>query len=553
MNNAIAVRAIASVLFFVLIFPAWAQTEGATDLLHSRLEALRDQPDPRVDDVPIASVALLPDLYASRDFQLAWIRPEQTAELIAAIRNSEAEGLDPTDYHLEELESRLTQIPIDNSAPSPQRVDLDILLTDSLIRLAYHYFYGKVDARELDDNWNFDRPLDQKNAIAALEKMLAATSLASALNQLLPEHVAYQNLKKALERYRQIQAAGGWQPVPQGPTLRSGDTDVRVVALRQRLVAEAFLSPASNQGELFDAEVEEAVKQFQDHHFLTADGVVGRGTLATLNVPIEARIDQLRVNLERGRWVLHDLESRFVIVDIAGFEAWYYNDNERVWASRVQVGKPYRATPVFRDQITYLDFNPTWTVPPTIMAKDILPKVKRDVSYLSKRNIKVLDRNGTVIDPHTLDWSKYSGRNFPYILRQDPGPNNALGRIKFMFPNPHFVYLHDTPSKSLFNRMGRAFSSGCIRVENPVELAELLLNDPERWNREQIRREFETAKTRSVRLKEPVPVLLFYWTARPDDNGHVRFKQDIYGRDTAVLQALNDEFKVHSRHARAAK
>jgi murein L,D-transpeptidase YcbB/YkuD len=328
---------------------------------------------------------------------------------------------------------------------------------------------------------------------------------------------------------------------------------VRVVALRQRLAAEGFLSPASNQGELFDAEVEAAVKQFQDHHYLTADGVVGRGTLAALNVPIESRIDQLRVNLERGRWVLHDLESRFIIVDIAGFEAFYYNNDEDVWTTRVQVGKPYRATPVFRDQITYLDFNPTWTIPPTILAKDILPKVKRDVSYLSERNIKVLDRNGTVIDPHTLDWSKYSGRNFPYILRQDPGPNNALGRVKFMFPNPHFVYLHDTPSKSLFNRTGRAFSSGCIRVEKPVELAEILLNDPKRWNQEKIRREFETAKTRSVRLKEPVPILLFYWTARPDDNGHVRFKQDIYGRDTAVLRALNDDFKVHSRHARATK
>lgn len=552
MNKGTTVRGIISITLFLLISSTGAQTADSTDLLQSSLEELSTQPDPRVDNVRIATAAILPNFYASRDFQLAWSRPEQTTGLIAAIRSGEAEGLDPTDYHLKELEKRLNLISIDNIEPSPERVALDILLTDSLIRLAYHFYYGKVDLREVDTNWNFSRPLDQEEAIGALNDILAADSLANELSQLLPDHFAYINLKKALKRYRQIQANGGWQSVPQGPTLKNGDTNVRVEALRQRLAAEGYLSPTSTQGEHFDTELLDAVKQFQLHHYLTADGAVGAGTLAALNVPINSRIEQIRVNLERGRWVLHDVESRFVIVDIAGFEAFYFNNNEMVWTTRVQVGKPYRATPVFIDQITYLDFNPTWTVPPTIVAKDILPAAKRDVSYLTSRNIKVLDRNGKAVDPYSLDWSKYSGKYFPYTLRQDPGPRNALGRIKFMFPNPHFVYLHDTPSKSLFGRTERAFSSGCIRVENPVKLAELLLDDSDNWNQEKIRQVFDTTKTRRVRLKEPVPVLLFYWTARPQENGHVSFKQDIYGRDKAVQRALNADprFSSHKNKAK---
>jgi murein L,D-transpeptidase YcbB/YkuD len=195
----------------------------------------------------------------------------------------------------------------------------------------------------------------------------------------------------------------------------------------------------------------------------------------------------------------------------------------------------------------YIVFNPTWTVPPGILRKDILPKVKRDPSYLLKRNINVVDQNGKVINQASIDWSQYTGGNFPYQLRQEPGPDNALGRIKFIFPNSHFVFLHDTPSKSLFDKTERAFSSGCIRVDNPVKLAELLLNDPTNWSQDKIMEAIDSMQTRTVFLPEPLPVLILYWTVAFDEEGRIYFKKDLYGRDEAVLAGLKGEFKFRKR------
>jgi murein L,D-transpeptidase YcbB/YkuD len=295
----------------------------------------------------------------------------------------------------------------------------------------------------------------------------------------------------------------------------------------------------------FDAALEQALARFQKRHFLDADGVVGEETTAALNVPVDARIEQLRVNLERARWVLHDLPSDYVLVDIAGFELTLVRSGDVVWRTRVQVGRPYRKTPVFKDEIRYLDFNPTWTIPPGILRRDTLPAVQRDPSYLPERNIRVIDAKGAEIDPHTLDWSRYSGRSLPYRLVQDPGPNNALGRVKFMFPNPHLVFLHDTPSRSLFDRSERAFSSGCIRVERPFELAELLLDDQAKWNASAIRRVVDSRKTRTVFLPERVTVILLYWTVNFWEDGSAGFKRDLYGRDAAVLAGLAKDFQLH--------
>jgi murein L,D-transpeptidase YcbB/YkuD len=274
---------------------------------------------------------------------------------------------------------------------------------------------------------------------------------------------------------------------------------------------------------------------------------VGKQTLEILNVPVEDKIDQIRINLERLRWVLHAIEGKFVIVDIAGFEVFVYKDNQVLWTSRVQVGKPYRQTPVFKSEIKYLVLNPTWTVPPGILAKDILPAVKKDPNFLKDRNIEVIDRSGKTVNQDTINWSKYSARNFPYQLRQEPGPSNALGLIKIIFPNDHLVYIHDTPSKSLFERTDRTFSSGCIRTEKPFELAEILLEDPDKWNEQSFKRVIDTRKTQTVMLPKHVPVLLFYWTVDPEPDGSVRFKRDPYKRDAEVLKGLNGEFKFRKR------
>jgi murein L,D-transpeptidase YcbB/YkuD len=269
-----------------------------------------------------------------------------------------------------------------------------------------------------------------------------------------------------------------------------------------------------------------------------------------MNVSVEKRIDQILVNLERGRWVYRDIDENFILVNIAAFQSTYFRDDEIKWRERSQVGKDYRQTPVFKAELQYLVFNPTWTVPPTILAKDVLPAIKKDVSYLKRKNMKVLSRSGKVLDPVSIDWTKYTGKNFPYIIRQDPGPSNALGRVKFIFPNKHFVFLHDTPSKTLFNRDMRALSSGCIRVENPFNLAEAVLNDSTNWNLTRIEDVVKSKKTKTVYLDTPLPVLLLYATAFPANEMEdtICFRDDIYNRDEAVLKQLKGEFKRKRRH-----
>jgi murein L,D-transpeptidase YcbB/YkuD len=269
-----------------------------------------------------------------------------------------------------------------------------------------------------------------------------------------------------------------------------------------------------------------------------------------MNVSVESRILQIRINLERARWVLHEITAGdLVIVDVAGFEVAFARDRKVLWKAKIQIGKPYRQTPIFKSMIDHVVFNPTWTVPPGIIAKDTLPAVKRDPGYLKKKKLDVIDRNGKQIDPSSIDWSKQSAATFPYMLRQEPGPDNALGRVKLIFPNPYFVYLHDTPHKEFFEKEERAFSSGCIRVERPLELAALLLNDPQKWNAGAIGEVIEAGETRTVRLPKPVPVLLMYWTIDPATEGRVVFKRDPYGRDPRLARALDARFLPGQRPA----
>jgi len=441
------------------------------------------------------------------------------------------------------------QSQIDSGTPSDPALlaDFDMLLTDSLIRLGYHLIFGKVDPEDHHTHWNLAVEIDDDEPVVAIQEILDAGNLGKEIEALRPQNIIYNQFKSALKKYRAIKTDGGWEPLPEGPTLKKGMKDNRILLLRKRLKITSDLEADASNSESFDDQLEQAVIRFQNRHHLTADGAVGKQTLAALNVPVEDRIDQIRINLERARWVLHAISGQFVIADIAGFEVFVYQDNEIVWTSRVQVGRPYRRTPVFKAEIKYLDLNPTWTIPPGILAKDILPAVKKDPKYLKDRNIKVIDRTGKAVNQDTIDWSKYTGRNFPYQLRQDPGPDNAMGLIKIMFPNKHLVFIHDTPSKSLFERTDRTFSSGCIRTEKPFELAQILLNDPDKWNENSFKQAIDSGRTQTVMLPKPVPILLFYWTAAMEPDGTVRFKKDPYKRDAEVLQGLNGNFKFRKR------
>ncbi|MEE9547853.1 MAG: L,D-transpeptidase family protein [Nitrosomonadaceae bacterium] len=491
-------------------------------------------------DCPISSVILLPELYKKYSYQPIWTNPGSVRQLVDAIKDSYHDGLTPEDYHLsliQQLQKALV------AKPDPaKRAKLDVVLTDSLVRLGYHLLMGKVDPESLDRNWNMDRTL-KLDPILKMSVAIDNAQVTGLVAGFRPKADFYRDLKQVLANYRKIQAEGGWPQVPAGETLKPGMTTPRVTTIRQRLVVTTDMPAVSMESSLYDAAVEAGVKQFQQRHGFEADGIVGKGTLAAMNVPIKARIGQLRVNLDRARWVLHDLPQDFVVTDIAGFNLLYIRNGQEAWKTRVQVGKTYRKTPVFRDRIRYIEFNPTWTIPPGILRKDILPKVKRDPQYLQNKNMVVLNQQGKQIDIATIDWSQYPGKGFPYLIRQQPGPNNALGRVKFIFPNKHSVYLHDTPSKSGFKRAERAFSSGCIRVQNPFHFAELLLADKPGWDRAKIDAVVESRKTTRVNLSKPLTVMLLYWTAAVDNERRVVFKQDIYDRDGAVLVGLDGKFK----------
>jgi murein L,D-transpeptidase YcbB/YkuD len=351
----------------------------------------------------------------------------------------------------------------------------------------------------------------------------------------------YAALRSTLATYRALAAGGGWKAVSDGPTLHPGEHSPRVGELRARLCASGDLrgDHCGIEGEAYDDALVTALSHFQGRHQLDADGVLGKRTLAELNVPVTARIDQIRVNLERARWLLHDLPGDYVLVDIAGYELVYVRGGKELLRSRTVVGKPYRKTPIFRSAISYIEFAPTWTVPPTILRNDVLPEIRKDPAYLAKKRMRLIDAGGGEIDPAGVNWSQYKGKRVPaFVIRQDPGPENSLGRVKFMFPNGHQVYLHDTPARELFARSERSYSSGCIRVEQAARLAELLL-ERQGWDAARVAAAMGESTPRRVDLTVRVPVLLYYWTVAREDDGDIRFKRDIYGGDAAILKGLD--------------
>jgi murein L,D-transpeptidase YcbB/YkuD len=520
-----------------------AEAQDVRELLRARVEQLRDTGALDVGGVPIAARTLIPKIYEAREFAPAWRSAEQVDALLEVVDDSFLDGLDPRDYHAEAVRAARGAFErVETLAPA-ERAGLDLLLTDSVIRLGYHLRFGKVDPVALDSAWNMSRELVDQDPVETIQAAIDAPSMRAFAAQVIPRNFLYRRLKAALADYRAIAERGGWPAVDAGPTLKVGVSDPRVPALRQRLAITGDLDAAAvasgADAALYDADVAAAVVRFQERHGLATDGAVGRRTLAALNVPVEQRIGELRANLERARWVMGDLGDEFVIVNIAGFRLYVVRGDEVVWRTRVVVGRTYRRTPVFKAELRYLVFNPTWTVPPTIFREDILPELRRDPGYLAAHQIDLVDAAGSLVDPFTVDWS--ARRGFPYDLVQRPGPENPLGRVKFMFPNEHLVYLHDTPSRELFERESRAFSSGCIRVENPLELVELLLG--RRSDRERVDTLIATGRTETVFLDEPVDLLLLYWTTEVDEQGRVYFWPDLYARDAAVIEQLNAPFR----------
>jgi murein L,D-transpeptidase YcbB/YkuD len=340
----------------------------------------------------------------------------------------------------------------------------------------------------------------------------------------------YLQLEEALARYERIADAGGWPITPDGPTMEPGSDDPRIASVARRLVASGDLPSAAGDVASYDEELQAAVLRFQARHGLEQDALIGKQTLGALNVPAARRVEQIRLNMERTRQVFAAEREDFLLVNIPAFTVTLFRDGEPLTRTRVIVGEIEMQTPLFEADLKSVVLNPTWTVPRKIASEELLPKIQADIGYLARNGYDVVDRDGARVDPSNIDWASLGRNNFPYTLIQRPGPGNELGRIKFLFPNEYGVCMHDTPNKGLFTRDSRAFSHGCVRMEDPVSFAGHLLG-PEGWSREQIAAQLETTRTHTIALAEPLPVVLVYLTAEVDDSGTMYFYRDIYGRD----------------------
>jgi murein L,D-transpeptidase YcbB/YkuD len=492
----------ATLLLAILSVRAIAQVEPP---IATELAKFADEThDPYLSGV---SPALL-RFYGERQYQPIWTDATgfnaAGRSVLGVLTKADLEGLSPSDYFISPLAATSAQP--DGVAAS------EILLSATVLRFAQDLGWGVTLPAEVDTDNNYEKAFD---GYLVLQRLALAPDPGSALLGMAPKSLAYVQLKKALAELRQIRSSGGWSAPSAGPSLRLADINPRVQELRRILVERGDLDAQNATGDTFDVPLEVALKRFQRRLGLEQDGVYGADVVKELNVPISERILQVRLGLERLRWLPDEFTGRRVGVNLADFRVYVLDDDVVTFETRAVVGKQLHETPMFSARMTYMVINPYWNVPTSIAKGELLPKIKRDPNYLTRNHMEM---NGSTI-------------------RQLPGPWNALGRYKFIFPNVHNVYLHDTPSKALFDRAQRAYSHGCVRVDNPAGLAAVLLAK-QGWDPERIASAVDTGVETVVTLDVPIPVHITYITAFMNQAGELHYRHDVYGRDRKLIAAL---------------
>ncbi|HUF13421.1 MAG TPA: L,D-transpeptidase family protein [Longimicrobiales bacterium] len=472
--------------------------------------------------------------YRNRGYQPVWTEGEsvldEADEALGVLRGAVHDGLDPESYrygaalrlrhHFDEVEHE-----VDDATEQRMLGDLDLMLTEGFRRYSRDLAMGTLDPEASGVEWEIERNADP--GTQPIEAVANGAPPLDVVNALRPITPYYTRLMRALQRYREAHAAGGWPLAGEVGKIEPGDSGAGVTRVRARLAASAdsVESALARAGEarpdFYDERLVEAVKRFQYRHGLEPDGVVGGTTVESMNVPIEHRIVAIRTNLDRWRWLPRDLGNTFIMVNVAGQELEVVENDTAIMSMNVVVGKVGYETPIFRDTLEHIVVNPYWNVPRSIADEEIWPAVARDPGYLARNNMEVVNRGGA------------------RSVRQRPGPQNALGEVKFLFPNRHNVYLHDTPADHLFSQRERAFSHGCVRVERPRDLARLLFEkvvdtDPDRFD-ELLARDSE----QWINVKHEIPVYILYFTAWARPDGVVNFYSDIYERDEGLREQVD--------------
>jgi murein L,D-transpeptidase YcbB/YkuD len=507
---------------------ARAETDARASLAMMKLEA--------PGELIVAGQPLDRDMlhafYAYRDYALAWDNDgaglsDRAAAVYAALASAREEGLEPADYHVGEITA------LANAATDVDRLNRDLLLTDGLIHYASDVSAGKLTSRQTDERYDDHQSLGLPQYLAASAN-LGTTELPRFLGNLAPSSPQYLAVKSMLVRARQFADAGGWTALPDGGSIHPGARDPAIAPLRQRLIAEGWLPVNSKpvvkgNDDLYDPTLSSAVAAFQAEHAIKPDGVIGKDTRAALDMPAEARVQQLAVNLERLRWGEVPPQGRAVEVNLAAYSLKVYQDGAQIMTMPVVVGSRENPTPMIASRITTVVLNPNWTLPPNVI-KEMMPRIRDDDAYLASKGIAREEQDGHV------------------RLVQPPGPTNPLGRYKFIMPNDKDIYLHDSPDVAKFRYALRAYSHGCIRLSDPAGLAALLLDDrvatlPDGGLAALV----QTGETRHIALSRPVPVSLVYRTAWLDGQGRLVIGEDSYGRDPRLWKALHKAKAANNR------
>ena len=525
-------------------------TDEVRECLISRLASLiiKNKIDSKIK--LICNPKLLLAFYLHREVKPVWVTKDglnnKAEVLIKTIIKADHEGLDSENYHQENILTLLTDIKFSlvSDTPEPAKLaELDLLLTDAFFSYGFHLSEGIVDPYSNNLNWYIKKPKRKLGKI--FQTVLYDDKMEGFVNALQPHHSGYLRLKLALLKYQKIKKTGCRHEVPAGGKLRKGDYGTRIADLRSRLIISGDLTDSTNsKQDYFDEVLKDGVRRFQARHGLKVDGIVGSKTLLALNVPVEDRIRQIRLNMERWRWLPQDLGDCHIIVNTANFKLNVIENEQTIKSIRAIVGKMERPTPVLSRKITYLELNPYWNIPHTIALNDILPCIKKNPDYLADHNIRVFENweeDARELNPESIDWAEIIKKNFVYKLRQDPANSNALGQVKFVFPNKFSIYLHDTPARNLFNMTRRAFSSGCIRIEKPMELAAYLLQNNSKWSYKKLVAAVNRKKNKTILLSDPIKIYILYWTAWVDKDGIINFRDDIYGRDRRLKITFNEK------------
>lgn len=505
-----------------------ALAEGANQRLAEVIGQIFEQHahacTPWVEAAELRIPGLLHEFYAGQGFAPRWQDRRRRTALQQQLEQLADDGLDPADYPLERLRTP--------AADPWQRACADLQASRSYLLALQHLAHGRLPQESIEPFWRAPASADPvpRPDLLSLAR-LGLEQPAAAFAAARPGLPQYQALRRAYaERRRQPLAE--WPAITPGRLLRPGMRDERVPQLAARLAAEGDLGERpAYAGDRYDPPLVAALQRFQQRHGLQADGLLGPQTLAALNTSGAERLDQLRVNLERWRWLAGDLEAETLLVDIAGGLLSYYRGHRLQWQGRAQVGRPTRQTPQLKSLVDRLTLNPTWSVPPTILREDKLPEIRRDPGYLARHRLRVFDRRGNPLDPARIDWNDPGD----IALRQDAGPDNPLGRLAIRFANPFSVYLHDTPSQRLFEKSPRAFSSGCVRIEGILQLLEELLPAEDCA---QIAQRLASGRTQEFPIQRRLPIVLAYWTAEVNADGELILRNDLYARDRHLLAAL---------------